>query len=260
MSWVEWQGEVWPATDRGAELEVHLWPPGAGCARVGWSLSLDQYDLSGTNPETGNLARMLNFEIGDLNFRENDWRRFSNREIKADAAWHAAQEHSGEYGYLDTGEMDLRCVDLRLPPGQRAESDDPSWVGHAFIVRFGARDGHAFPCEIDAWLIEKKKYYRTTPELPEELIFPQEPPNLRVITRAVFRGGSICTPRCGDDPLPTARRFLREEIGCTEMHDPKITWSSRKMPGAKEYSPMPGWTSTVRFKTRPAGPLAATAG
>ena len=79
--------------------------------------------------------------------------------------------------------------------------------------------------------------------------FADTPPNLRVITRAVFKGGSVEVPRCKGDPLPTARRLLREETGCEEMFAPEVKWALRQTPDRKEIVSMPGYRSTVSFST-----------
>lgn len=251
MSWAEWQGEVWETSAAEAELRVQVWPPEAGCPRATWSLLLFHHVMEGTDPATRKTLRWFHFELSDLGFRGQDWRLFSNREIKGDAAWHEAQEHTGEYGHLDTAKLNFRPVDLRLPREQRDGSQDHNWYGHAFLVRLGARDGLTFPCEIEAWLEHASEYHRRTPESAEELAFPRTPPNLRIIASATFSGGTICVPRCHGDPLPLARKFLREETGCTEMVAPEVEWTVRRSPDNQKSERRPGWASTVRFHTRP---------
>ena len=77
-------------------------------------------------------------------------------------------------------------------------------------------------------------------------------PNLRVVTPVVFDDGNVSVPLCGDDPVPLARRLLREKTGCEEMFSPEVSWALRHTPDRKEIVPMPGWRSAVR--SRPCRP------
>jgi len=56
-------------------------------------------------------------------------------------------------------------------------------------------------------------------------------------------------PRCGDDPVPLARGYLREAIGCEDLRDANVEWALRRTHDRKESVQMPGWTSTVKFST-----------
>lgn len=253
MSWVQWLGETWETTDDEAEIHLHLWQPQAMCPRQSWSLSLHHYDRKKVEPKGGRkFDRWIDMEVTNLGFQGSDWRDFSGMEIRGDAAWHAAQEHFKEYGRLDSAEVRLRATYLGNSPGNPSPiGEGEGWIGHDFILRLGKRDGLAFPCELDAWLLPEEEFYRTVPETPAELArFGEGPPDLRVISRAVFTRGTVEVPRT-DDPLPLARRFLREEVALEEIHDPKIEWALRRSADFKGSEPMPGWTSRVTFQTQP---------
>ena len=253
MSWVQWLGETWETTDDDAEIDLHLWPPQAMCPRQSWSLSLNHYAWKEGAPEGGpKFERWIDMEVMNLGFQGRDWRDFSGMEIRGDAAWHAAQEHFNELGRLNSAGVHLRATYVGNSPGNPSPiGKGEGWIGHDFILRLGERDGLAFPCELDAWLLPEEEFYRTVPETPAELArFGEGPPDLRVITRAVFTQGVVEVPRT-DDPLPLARRFLREEVALEEIHEPKIEWSLRHTRDFKGSEPMPGWTSRVTFRTHP---------
>ena len=254
MSWVQFQGETWETTDDTATLRVWLGPPDLPSVRSSWSLSLMHFvrhkDAPGPGPAPG--ERVLHLDLGEIGFQDSDWRRLSGHEVRADAQWQAAQTRVNCYGRVILPEVD---VSVTVIGDRRADPPRPGrrthWRGHDFILRLGTRDGLCFPCELEAWLIPKKDYDRATPESAAELAcFGEGPPTLRVVTPAIFEGGSLELARCGDDPRPAARQRLRHELGFTERHELKMEWWTRKMPGAKESEPMPGWRSTVSFKTQ----------
>ena len=256
MSWLQWQGETWPVTADEARLQVFVRPPDVACPRQIWSLDLHHY-VQSENPETGKneVAYWLSTDVTDLRFQENDWRRLANRTIRADAPWHDAHEHFNEYGHHIAAEVDVMTGRLRWfsggPPQVPAQGH---WLAHDFILRIGARDGLCFPCELDAWMIPRDEYYRKLPESEADVArFAETPPNLRIITRAVFEGGSVEVPRCKTDPVPWARRLLREETGCEEMFGTEVKWALRQTPDFKEIVSMPGYRSTVQFSTTAKG-------
>ena len=253
MSWVQWQGEVWPVTDDEATLNVHLWRKDAGCPWQTWNFDLIHM-LKTDNPESGerDCRKWISVEIADLHFHGNDWRRLSELEIRADSRWHDEHDYVHEYGRMAMSQVSARAVRMAGEPvdpktGKRASN----WVAHDFILHLGKRDGLYFPCELDAWMLREDEYYRPEPESAEEVArFPEGPPNLRVITRAMFWNVNVTTPQC-DDPEPLARRYVREAIGCEEIFQPEVSWMQRKAPD-DSYEPVPGWASTVRFYTQPA--------
>jgi hypothetical protein len=256
VSWIQWRGETWPVTDGNADLRLHLGAPDAGCPRQSWCIDLMQCAET-FDPVSGEQTsqRWLSVEVGHLPFTESDWRRWSGLEIRADAAWHDRHEHFDEYGNHEMAFVETHSFQ-RIIPGQKQNLEGHvRWRAHDFIVRFGTREGLSFPCEIDAWMIHEKEYYRTTPETAEEVArFGEGPPNLRVITKAVFTQATVSLPRCKDDPVPLARRCLREEIACEELFTPKLEWALRRTADRKEIVPMPGWRSTVCFSTEPSNP------
>lgn len=251
MSWVQWLGEQWETTPDEAELHLHLWQPEAMCPRSSWSLRMRHAEYA-ASADPRKLERWLDVEIGELHFRERDWRKLAGLEIRADAAWHAEHEYCHEYGSLVESSVTAHTIVV----GNTKRNPEPvgkreSWRGLGFILRLGARDGFGFSCELDAWLMPESEFWRTTPETPGELArFAEGPPQLRVVTRAVFTGGDVNVTRA-EDPLPLARRYLREEAALAEMHDPHIEWAVRRILSGAATEQMPGWTSTVAFKTRP---------
>jgi hypothetical protein len=253
MSWVQFHDEVWPVTDGEARLRVHVRAPDVGCPRLWWTLDLfHAVKVENAGPDEPGCHPYMNVEISELGFRESDWRRLSGLEIRADAAWHEANEYVNEYGQLHSAEVTAHVAvyNAAAPKSKRWTRTD--WVAHDFIARLGTRDGWCFPCELDAWLIPREKYYRKKPESAAELArFDEGPPNLRVITRAIFSEGAVDVPHCADDPVAAARRFLREQTGCESLHCPEVKWASRTMAEGTKFVQMPGWRSTVSFSTEP---------
>lgn len=247
MSWVQWQGKIWETTPDEASLHVHIEAPDAAGPRVEWRWELAhivrEEKERGTDPYLG-----LNIE--DLGFRGRDWTRFANTEIRADAAWHDAQENTGAYGRLRLARLQLWVDDRKESADKPSREDYSEWLAHDFVMRIGQRDGFSFPCELDAWMIPAGEYFCEEPE--QELApFPSEPPNLRVMTSMVFLGGGVDLPRCGDDPLPMARRLVREETGFDEMRKISLKWWLRQTPDHSEIVEMPpGWRSSVHFGTK----------
>jgi hypothetical protein len=252
MSWVQFHGETWPVTPDDALLEFYVQAPDVGCPRVQGRLDLTQ-TVKAPEPLPGqpDCERLLSVEINGLPLPGRDWRELAGREIRADAAWQAAHEFIGPYGHShNTAKVDLNHI--VFPAHAKTPPDDGGrYLGHDFILRFGPRDGLFLPCEIDAWVIPEKEYYRTQPETPAAVAkFPDGPPNLRVITRAQFIGATLDLARCGVDPLPTARQQAREQLGCEEFFRPTYHWWLRSNPEHNKILPMPpAWRSTVHFFT-----------
>ena len=248
MSWVQWQGETWEATEDEASLYVHIHAPDTAAPRVEWRWELFHIVCGEKKPD--GLDSYVSLMIDDLGFRERDWKRFSDREIVADAAWHEAQENTGAYGRLRSSRVEMtveKCED-EVPVSRHYEQ----WRAHDFVMRIGKRDGLTFPFELDAWMIPESEYYRDEPE-KEPVPFPSGPPNLRVIAAMVFLGGEVDLPRCGDDPLLLARKTVREETGFDEFKKLTLKWWLRQTPDRAKIVPMPpGWRSSVSFRTQAA--------
>ena len=183
MNWIEWQGKTWPTTENQAELRLHLWPPDSGYPRPSWSLKLSHvFRPVGLAPNDYSYDRWAEVEISELFFHASDWRRLSRQEIRATPAWHDAHEHFHQHHQIVESRVNLF-------------GEQGRWRGHDFILRVGTRDGLCFPCELDTWLIPEGDYPRKQPEDPAEIApFASTPPNLRVITSAVFVGGTVEVP------------------------------------------------------------------
>ena len=256
MSWLEFLGESWAVTADDAQLHLHLWPPHSQCPRRNWTLSLNHMEILQENGARV-FQRSFSVDLQDLCFHESDWRRLSGMEIRADAAWHSRQEHFGEYGNCNTGVVEAGLMLSAQTSGEGKVQHD-LWLGHDFILRLGERDGFHFTCELDAWLLPKNEYHRTVPETTVEVArFAEGPPDLRIITRAFFGSGTVHVPR-SNDPIPIARQYLQEEIALAQIHEPHIEWALRQKIDGKDYERMPGWTSTVSFRTQPTPPQASS--
>ncbi len=259
MSWVEWMGEILePSADEG-ELYLHIGTPDVGHERQHWHFELMHVVQDKTQPERNmDNERVLTVDISDLLFQVDDWRQLAHREIRADAAWHEAHEYSGEHGWFIESQVRVGVMH------QEGEEPRPSggwhhWLAHDFILRIGARDGHHFSCELDAWMIPEKEYTREKPESPEEVaVFAAGPPNLRMICRLRFDGGSIRLPRV-PDPLAEARRRLRKQLRLEEFFEAKVNWNPRWTPDHAGLVQLPGGRSSVSFRTRPYDPPASLA-
>lgn len=249
MSWVQWRGEVWPATETEATLHLHLWPPDSACPRQSWSCHIRHYPKEAIEHEEQKIPRWVSVNVMDLNLQLEHWHGIAEREIRADAGWHTLHETTDEHGRLDVSEVIVLVAEM--DPARRApeEKAHQYWVGHDFIVRLGARDGLVVPVELDAWMIPKCNYYRVEPETEEEIArFAEGPPNLRVMARMRFKRCSVVVERC-EDPVPRAREYLRRaiELDLPASAPAKVEWNSyRKLPNGKS-EPRPGWSSVVRF-------------
>lgn len=251
MSYVEWMGHTWRATEQTAELRLSLWPPDSGHPRPSWWLDLFHFPVP-PDPDPNVLHPSLDLNVSELFYYGNDWRGFSGYEIRADAAWHDAHEHTTRHHR----EMEARITMLGpatpFPVAEGSERNHERWTAHQFLLRFGTRDGLAFPLELDAWMMRESEYYRTTPDLSgESARIPDTPPNLRIITQAVFVTGNVNVPRAGAaDPVGYARRALRETVAYDgPLCLPEVNWALHFAPDQQKTVPMPGWSSTVGFNT-----------
>jgi hypothetical protein len=241
MSWVQWRGEQWETTDDDADLHVHLRAPDTGGKRFAWTWHLCHNAPiyhEGRNPP----CRFLTVEIGDLGFA-GDWRRLSGLVLRANAAWQEEHEHVGEYGRLFVPNIFV-SGDYR----KELKDEDGFWEGDHFVLRLGTRDGHTFATELDAWLLPRTQYRRTTPESAAELArVPAGEPNLRVLARTRITEASVNLPRCGNDPVPLARAYLEEFTGLTDIPARSIEWWGPKLRGEENEAKAPGWRCTVNF-------------
>jgi hypothetical protein len=267
MSWIQLHGETWPVTKDEADVRVYIHATDVDCPRVWWDLDVSHYILPENFPAGEiKLERWLDIELGGLILNLRDWRRLAGLEIRGDAAWHATQEFIGPYGHCyNSPRVTVHQTILQQDAeAEGVEAGRNTWIAHDFILRLGSRDGWSFPCELDAWLIPEKAYYRKEPETPAAAHFPTEPPNFRLVTRATFVRGTVgLTRHAAADPVARAREILREEIACEAMLRTELKWMLRHTPENREIVPMPGWRSDVHFYTPPGnarfeiGPAAA---
>lgn len=256
MSRVIFQNEILPDTNDVADLYCYITPPDALGPRQSWYLELN-HTIQTHDKATGLRTnyRSIGIEIHNLHFHEPDWRMFSNFEIRADAAWHDRHEYIDHYGGLVRTSIAVREFRCRYTEDQKMI--DPAyenWEGENFTLRFGRRDGYEFPLELDAWVFASEGYARTKPEPDDEAFrFPDTPPNLRVITSAFFLGGQTEVPRCGMDPLPTARTLIKQATGVEDPVRMGLEWPPRYSPDGKTHTRVPGWRATVRFRVPASG-------
>ena len=254
MSYVQWHGHTWPLSDDEASLIVHLPPRDCPAALPEWDLSLD-HCVRASQPEPDGrrkLVATLQVDVGHLGLRPRTWHDLSGAHLRADANWYEQTSHFGAYGHHTSPRFNTF---IWIKTGSAGASSlgttgREHWAAVDFEVRFGQRDGLVFPCEIDAWLLPQEDFSRDEPESPEELAaFGQGPPNLRVITRAVFHSGTIDMPRCGDDPWPQARREIHAALGPFDIQRHEVKWDLHRAPGAERCSERPGWRSSIQFWT-----------
>ena len=250
MSWVQWQGEVWPTTPDEGELRCFIASPDAGRSRQHWRLELMHLVRDKpVVPVNYDNDRWLTVDIDGLDLNLRDWRAVAGLEIKADAAWHEANDCFGECAHFNSARVVVSGPDV---PDANGGIDHLYWEGHDFILRFGARDGLWFPCELDAWVMPREEYDRLEPEPSEALErFGEGPPNLRVMMRVKFDGGGVELPRLPGDPVAEARRVLREELRCEEFYEEKLQWDLRRTPDGKEFERLPGGRSSVTYWSEP---------
>jgi len=254
MSYVQWQGRTWSLTDDEASLIVRLPPRDCPAALVEWDLSLDHFVRASQPGPDGkkDLIAALHVDIGNLGLRPRTWHDLSGQHIRADARWYEQTSQSGPFGKFAKTRFDATawimtgCADAP----NLGSTGREHWAAVDFEVQFGQRDGLVFPCEIDAWVLPHEDFNREEAETPEELAaFGQGPPNLRVITRAVFTRGSLQMPRCGADPWPQAQREIHAALGPFEIERHEVKWDIHRPLGTDQYTERPGWRSSVRFWT-----------
>lgn len=249
MSWMQWRGEVWPATKAEAELHLHLWPRDSACPRQSWSWHLHHHPKEIDENAQPGIGRRAGITVMDLNLQLEQWHRLADREIRADPAWHDLHEHTNEHGNLALSEATLLLTDLKAERRERGAGAHQSWVAHDFTVRLGAREGFIIPVEFEGWMMPQEDYYCLQPESAEEAAhFSGKSSNLRAMARTCFRRCRVALDRC-EDPVPRAREYLRDAIGLDLPSSTvaKIGWNShRKLPDGKS-EPRPGWRSVVEF-------------
>jgi hypothetical protein len=249
MSWVQWRDDIWPVTENEAELHLHLWPPDSACPRQAWSWSLHHIPVAFDADGKRRSNRWVGVDLMNLNLDEPDWRRLASREIRADAAWHDLHESTNEHGSLGVSEALLDVTEIDRSAGEgKVKRRREHCIAHDFIVRIGARDGFIFPLELDAWMIPREQYYRLKPESKDEVArFAEGAPNLRVMARTRFKSASVVVERC-DDPVPRARKYLREAVGLEAGPEKaEVSWSRYRELADGSSEAMPGWASVVRF-------------
>ena len=253
MSWIQWQGETLPNTADEAFLEFTLQAPDMRGPRQCWSLSLT-HEIPW--PDDGvrrkyRRCRWFSAEFDNLGVQVRDVGEFSGMVIRSTPEWCARVQESDHYGHL------VEPV-LKLHHGRVSEETGEFDVWENFLsleweLRFGRLDGMSLPCELDAWApIPENEFHRMEPETEAELArFAEGEPVLRAMMRVDITGGGVEMERCGDDPVPLARRRLHEAVRGLEIAQERLFWDSNyvSMPEHKAIKE-PGWRSKVRFDTR----------
>jgi hypothetical protein len=253
---VQLNGETWQPTQDVAELKLYLCRPDVQCDRQEWRFEMMHLvPRVERAPGASYAEKSLVLTLETMGVEVRDWRRLAGMEIRADASWHAKHGHCNEGGWLRESSLEVCEMFFRESAEDAAEMvRERTWRAHDFVLRFGKRDGLAFPVELDAWLLPEEEYWRREPESPEELArFGEGPPDLRVMATAVFTMGWVALPPC-KDPLALAERMLRKEVAIEGMHNSKIQWETRELPGTTEREEMREWPATVYFTTEPGRP------
>lgn len=250
MSWIQWQGETLPSTVDTADLQLTLHAPDMGGPRQRWELAL-AHEIAW--PDSGmkqkyRRQRWVDVELVDLGVQVRDVGDFSGMVIRSTPAWLEQVQESDQHGHL------VEPV-LRLVHGRVSEETGEINLWEVFLsvqweLRFGRLDGLSLPCELDVWAaVPEDEFYRMQPETPAELeCFAEGEPVLRMMTRADITTAQVELERCGDDPLPLARRRLMEAVRGLEIEREALNWEGNyvAMPEHKEVKE-PGWRSKVWF-------------
>lgn len=253
MSWVQWRGETLPGTQDTAWLQFTLRAPDMGGPQQNWNLDF-VHEISW--PDDGvqrkwRRHRWFTVELLEMGVQVRDVGDFSGMVIRSTPAWWAGVQESGEYGHLVEPVLNVHHGRV-----SEATGDFDIWEDYRSLeweLRFGRLDGMSLPFELDVWaLIPEKEFHRMEPETEAELAkFAVGEPELRLMARVDITGGAVHLERCGDDPVPLARRRLREAVKGLEIAEEKLHWESNyvSMPDHKAVTE-PGWRSNVRFETR----------
>jgi len=252
MSYAHWLGQTWPHSTDDASLYVHIPSRNCPAALIDWDLELDHFVESSQPGPDGKkkLIAALHINITNLGLRPRTWLDLSGQHIHADAHWYEQTTASGPYGHAEKERFRVSTwFEDDCPETATLGPTEPQrWVAIDFEIRFGRREGYVFPCEIDAWVIPEADFAREEPETPEELAtFGQGPPNLRLITRAIFRSGTIDMPRSGDDPWPQAQREIHAALGPFDIKRHNIRWNVCRRPPPNDLQECPGGRSRVQF-------------
>lgn len=251
MSAIQWLGETLPNTQDSAYLEFALTAPDMGGPRQSWSFRLG-HELPWPKDVPGKYRawRWLNVEILELGIAVKNLREFSGLVIRSTPHWLARVQESSQYGRLVEPVVNVNHWKVSLQT-QEIEVYE-NYFSLEWELRFGQLDEVSLPCELDVWaVIPEDEFFRTEPETAAELArFAEGEPVLRVMTRVDIIGGAVDMERCGDDPLPLARKRLHAALGEIDVAKETLCWDSNfiAMPEHKAVTE-PGWRSKVRFDT-----------
>lgn len=250
MSWIDWPRDPFPTTQGAATLTCHLTAPDMGGPRQRWTFDLgSQVRWPEGVPSKYKVQRVMNLEFLDLGVQVEDLREFSGLVIRSTPEWLVKVQESGQYGRLVEPVLSMHHWKISLETQEHELWEDYQSV--EWELRFGQLDGTSLSCELEAWaLIPRDDFYRKEPETREELAkFAEGEPMLRMMSRVDIESVTVELPRCGDDPLPLARRRLKEALGIDEWKAEKLFWDSNyvAMPEHKAVTE-PGWRSAVRYE------------
>ncbi len=250
MSWIDWPRDPFPKTQDAATLTCHLTAPDMGGPRQRWAFDLGhQLPWPKEVPSKYVIQRIISLEILELGVQVEDLREFSGLVLRSTPEWLVKVQESGEYGHLLEPVLSMRHSKISVET-----QEYEVWENYQSVeweLRFGQLDGTSLSCELEAWaLIPEHQFHREKPETKEELAkFAEGEPMLRMMSRVDIEAVTVELPRCGDDPLPLARRRLKEALGIDEWKEEKLFWESNfiAMPDHKAVKE-PGWRSSVRYE------------
>ncbi len=251
MSAIQWLGETLPNTQDCAQLEFALNAPDMGGPRQNWNFELGHHlPWPEGVPGKRKVWQALKVEIMELGIAVRDLREFSGLVIRSTPQWLARVQESGQYGKLVEPVVQVHHWKVSLQTQEMEVYEN--YFSLEWELRFGQLDEVSLPCELDVWaVIPEDEFFRTEPETAAELArFAEGEPVLWVMTRVDIIGGAVDMERCGDDPLPLARKRLHAALGEIDVAKETLCWDSNfiAMPEHKAVTE-PGWRSKVRFDT-----------
>lgn len=250
MSWIQWQGENLPTTQDAAGLNCTLTAPDMPGPRQEWALHLSH--VVPWPPEVPKKYRWLEHvevDLPQLGLQVRSLEELSGLVIRSTPEWLVKVQESDSIGNLV--EPVLVLSHFKVSPETQEVVVNEEYLSVEWEVRFGQLDGVTLSCELDAWVVlPEREFFREEPETREELAkFAVGEPMLRVMTPVDLTCVTMEMERCGEDPVPLARKRLKEALGIEDTWGERVFWESNfvAMPEHKAVKE-PGWRSKVRFE------------